>query len=324
MIRTLCGDPRASHGSTLWCIQPRQLPRSSNLARRVPHRLHRLPAAKSLLRQGFPKPEAHRQRPAGHPRGQVRLICSGAPVPALPSPPLPQSQAPPAPVRHLDRHLPPGFRCVESPSGAAKRTTRLDTRRSGARSAQEWGYLAPPRALSGWAADAEQRALTRSRHPTPARTPGLPGAASVMGPGRLDPWESRWLFEPSSRVSTRRFCRSPMPFVTPSFTQTNSPPPRRVGRQRRHRQASRQRIQHPPPLLLSRRDHRSKPLADAVHRALFEPPAHSVQPEHRPGARAHKGRRCVSPRSAWGRPPHLRVASSRQSVFVPNEVQRQG
>lgn len=114
MIRILYEDLRASHGSTLWCNQPRQAPRGPNLARRVPHRLHRLPAEKPLLGQGLPEPEAHRHRSCRFLRGQVRLICGDASVPPLPSPPLPQNQTPLAPPRDSIRNLGPTLGCLAS------------------------------------------------------------------------------------------------------------------------------------------------------------------------------------------------------------------
>jgi hypothetical protein len=205
MIRTLYEDPRASHGSTLWCNQLRQTPGGTNLARRVPHRLHRLPAEKPSVGQGLREPEAHRQRPAGFPRGQVRLICQDVSVPPLPSPPRSHSPR----VRPLlpHRKIRSGisgqfFGVLGAPHAAGRQTVGPGTQRWGSRRMEEWGYLTPYRGFPGWGPGGEQRALPRSTHRVARRSSRL-SAAAPPGDHRSSISGNRRSGQPEMMVSQR-------------------------------------------------------------------------------------------------------------------------
>jgi hypothetical protein len=174
MIRILYQDLSASHGSTLWCNHPRQNPRGQNLARRVPHRLHRLRAEKPLVEQGLPEPESRRNAPAGHPRGQVRLICKDASVPPLPSSPLPWPR-PLWPHRGIRSDISGRlFGVLGVPPGCCQTDNGPCCAKMGLMESARAGLLSPMPRFPGRDPGGEPRALARSTHRPRGAPPGFP------------------------------------------------------------------------------------------------------------------------------------------------------
>lgn len=137
MIRPLYRGPRASTGLLSGVINPDRLPRRSNLARRVPHLVHVPPPEKPLMWQGVSRQRQTPDALGGRRHGQLRLICTDASVPALPSPLSPQTAGPSCPIAVLDP-APPAPLFSKNGCGVRLREDRAP--RSGR---ERWGHMAP-------------------------------------------------------------------------------------------------------------------------------------------------------------------------------------